>query len=155
MVCPPMSEGENPSLIQPVSDAAAPAPQSRKLVFARRATSAVALWSVGQIEQEIRAALRVFDTGDLPQLQHYRPPYGFKSVSVQRAAEHMGLRLVTWSVNPRDYANIDAVRLTRRILDRVRPGSIGLLHDARRSTVEALPELLRRLRGRGYRCVRL
>ena len=116
--------------------------------------AAVALWSVRQIEQEMRVGLHALSA--LPAQTHlYRPPYGFKSRTVQQAADHMGLELVNWSLNPKDYTDIDAAEITRRVLRAVRPGSIILLHDARSPTVEALPELLARLHGREYRCVRL
>ncbi len=114
----------------------------------------VATWSTSQVEQEIRGALAVLREY-APEPHHYRPPYGFKSRSVQRAADAMGMQLTTWSVNPKDYTEISTAEITRRVLSRVRPGSIILLHDSRPITVEALPALLKRLHGREFRCIRL
>ena len=115
---------------------------------------AVATWNTPQIEQEIRGALRAMQEV-LPEPRFYRPPYGFKSWSVQRAADRMGLQLTTWSVNPKDYTEIAPDEIGRRVLKGVRPGSIILLHDSRPYTAQALPELLKRLHGREFRCVRL
>lgn len=83
----------------------------------------------------------------------FRPPYGSVSRSVVAAARLAGLVTVRWDVDPHDYETPGAEVIRRRIVRRVKPGSIVLLHDDRRAleqTAVALDGALRELRERGY-----
>lgn len=90
----------------------------------------------------------------------YRPPIGLKSPSLARAARRLGLTVVAWSVHSRDSQIDDPGRIARRVLERVRPGDIVLMHDGhdrpgrhRPTCVPALALILAGLRERGLRCV--
>lgn len=86
----------------------------------------------------------------------FRPPYGSASRSVVLAARLAGLVTVRWDVDPHDYDTPGAETIERRLVRRVKPGSIVLLHDdraAREQTAVALDGALGRLRERGYRFV--
>jgi peptidoglycan/xylan/chitin deacetylase (PgdA/CDA1 family) len=71
--------------------------------------------------------------------------------------------MVGWDTSASDFATTNGPLVARRILDRVRPGSIIVLHDgidgnltADRSVLTvALPIILRGLQARGLRAVRL
>ena len=52
-----------------------------------------------------------------------------------------------------DWKGLSASEITRRVLDRVQPGSIVLFHNAAEHTPEALPEILDSLLADGYRVV--
>jgi peptidoglycan/xylan/chitin deacetylase (PgdA/CDA1 family) len=83
----------------------------------------------------------------------FRPPYGSASPAVVLAARLAGLVTVRWDVDPHDYETPGADVIRRRMIRRVKPGSIVLLHDERRAreeTVEALDGALGELRQRGY-----
>jgi peptidoglycan-N-acetylglucosamine deacetylase len=63
---------------------------------------------------------------------------------------------VRWDVDPRDYETPGAEAIERRLVQRVRPGSVVLLHDDRRAleqTAVALDGALGQLGARGYRFV--
>jgi peptidoglycan/xylan/chitin deacetylase (PgdA/CDA1 family) len=93
----------------------------------------------------------------------YRPPHGQHTpfMSYQLARKHM--TMVGWDTSASDFATTDGRLVARRILARVRPGSIIVLHDgidgnltADRSVLTvALPIILRGLRARGLRAVAL
>jgi peptidoglycan-N-acetylglucosamine deacetylase len=93
----------------------------------------------------------------------YRPPHGQHTpfMSYQLARKHM--TMVGWDTSATDFATTDGRVVARRILDRVRPGSIIVLHDgidgnltADRSVLTvALPIILRGLEARGLHAVRL
>ena len=86
----------------------------------------------------------------------FRPPEGSFSVSVVRAAQAQGERVVLWSVDPRDWAGIGTAEIVRNVLSSVRPGAIVILHDGggdRSATLRALPEIIRGIRKRGLRLV--
>jgi peptidoglycan-N-acetylglucosamine deacetylase len=86
----------------------------------------------------------------------FRPPYGSVSRSVVLAARLAGMFTVRWDVDPRDYETPGAEAIERRLVQRVRPGSVVLLHDDRRAleqTAVALDGALGQLGARGYRFV--
>jgi len=84
----------------------------------------------------------------------FRPPYGQKLLVLPWLLAQRGKLDVLWSVDSRDYMDPDPASIARRVLLRVRPGSIVLLHDSPR-TAAALPALLDGLLSRGYRLVRV
>lgn len=87
----------------------------------------------------------------------YRPPHGAYTLATLLGLRRAGLVGVHWSVEGRDWhARSTPESTVRRVLARVVPGAVVVLHDAgagARNTVPALPELLRALRERGYRLV--
>jgi len=90
----------------------------------------------------------------------YRPPIGLKSPPLARAAFRKRLTLVTWSLHSHDSRTADPARVSERVLHRVRPGDIVLMHDGhdlpgrhRLSGAQALPRILEGLREKGLECV--
>lgn len=82
-----------------------------------------------------------------------RPPYGATNRLVARRAVALGKTIKLWSVDPRDWTRPGKSVIARRVLAKVRPGSVILLHDGggnRSQTVAALPAILRTLKARGY-----
>jgi peptidoglycan/xylan/chitin deacetylase (PgdA/CDA1 family) len=86
-----------------------------------------------------------------------RPPGGGWSDHVVAIASSLGVRLVLWSVDPRDWApGATGKSVTRAVLGHVRAGSIVIMHDGggnRTATIRALPHIIRGIRRRGLRLV--
>jgi len=90
-------------------------------------------------------------TGVRPSL--FRCPYGEYDDHVIKAVNSLGMSAVQWDVDSLDWKGISADQITRRVLDRVQPGSIVLFHNAAEHTPEALPGILEALLADGYRVV--
>ena len=90
-------------------------------------------------------------TGVRPTL--FRCPYGEYDDHVIRAVNSLGMTAVQWDVDSLDWKGLSASEITRRVLDRVQPGSIVLFHNAAEHTPEALPDILDALLSEGYRVV--
>ena len=94
---------------------------------------------------------------------YWRPPHGFRDVSVMKLAAREGLTVVNWSVAPRDWTGIDKTEIRHRVLARADDGAIVLLHDgdspfyqaSRQATVDAVSLLIDSLREKGYHLVSL
>lgn len=90
-------------------------------------------------------------TGVRPTL--IRPPYGEYDDKVISAIRSIGMEPIQWDVDSLDWKEIPASQITRRVLDRVEPGSIVLFHNAALHTPEALPGILEKLIQDGYTIV--
>jgi len=65
-----------------------------------------------------------------------RPPFGARDFAVIDEARKNGYRVVMWSVPlPKDWEQPGDVKIARRVLDHVSPGSIIVLHDGNRGIV--------------------
>ena len=80
-----------------------------------------------------------------------RPPGGCCSEAVRQVAEAKGLAILSWSVDPRDWASHDRNSIEKNVLDKVSDGDIILLHDMSDSSVDAALDIIDRLSERGFR----
>ena len=85
----------------------------------------------------------------------FRPPYANSSPSLIAVARLVGMRTVTWDVDPRDWERADAGLIAERVLLGSFPGSVVLLHEGGKGTLAALPEIVLGLRRRGLALVTL
>lgn len=79
-----------------------------------------------------------------------RPPYGCWKDSLD---DKVNMIEVLWDVDPLDWATTDADVVTQRILKNVKEGSIILLHDASKSSVQAALTVIDALTEQGYEFV--
>lgn len=105
------------------------------------------------IATEIKACGEVIESilGRPPHL--FRPPGGEYDQDVAQAAEALGYKIVLWTDDPGDYASPGRDVIEQRTLDRVGNGGIILLHDGIQQTINILPDLIHKLKARGYRFV--
>ena len=89
----------------------------------------------------------------------FRPPGGSFDAAVLREAERQRMRVVTWSVDPRDWnSRVSSKQITHRVLGAVEAGSIVLMHDGggdQSATIHALPKIIRGIRRMGLHLVAL
>jgi peptidoglycan/xylan/chitin deacetylase (PgdA/CDA1 family) len=88
----------------------------------------------------------------------FRPPFGEWNQRLIGVARERSLPVVTWDVVSGDpSARTTAAGMIRTVVSRARPGSIVVFHINGRGwkTGEALPEIVRGLRARGFRFVQL
>jgi peptidoglycan/xylan/chitin deacetylase (PgdA/CDA1 family) len=88
----------------------------------------------------------------------FRPPDAKKLFALPLYLARTGRTTIMWDVEPESYPDVaaNAEGITAHVLERVRPGSIVLMHlmyDGRATCREALPLVIDGLRRRGYRVV--
>jgi peptidoglycan/xylan/chitin deacetylase (PgdA/CDA1 family) len=108
------------------------------------------------VEHELRATDRaiVRASGVVPTLA--RPPWGGRSPRNVRVFQRLRKRLVLWDVNSFDWKGKPARDVADRVLERARPGSIILMHEARdggQTTIDAVRMVVPALRARGFELV--
>ena len=85
-----------------------------------------------------------------------RPPCGAVGQQTLKAAERLGMSIVLWSVDTRDWEHKSAEAIIRTVREGVTGGDIILFHDfvsGEAHTLEALETLIPELIGEGYEFV--
>jgi peptidoglycan/xylan/chitin deacetylase (PgdA/CDA1 family) len=93
----------------------------------------------------------------------YRPPHGQHTPFIAHQLAERGMTMITWDVSAGDWATTDGQLVAQRVLAKVGPGSIILLHDGidgdvtsdRSVILTALPLIIQGLEQRGLQPVRL
>lgn len=90
-------------------------------------------------------------TGVRPTL--FRPPYGDYNNSVVGGARAAGMFTIQWNIDSLDWKDLTPEQMMERIMPKLTPGSIILLHNGGKYTPELLPTLLAALQDEGYTVV--
>lgn len=90
-------------------------------------------------------------TGKAPTL--FRPPYGDYNNAVVKAVKEQNMYCVQWDVDSLDWKDPTAQEMVDKIKNKVKPGSIILMHNGAKNTPEALPLIIDAVRELGYEFV--
>lgn len=82
-----------------------------------------------------------------------RPPGGCCSDALEQVAKARLLSILSWSVDPRDWATGDALAVEKAVLETIGDGDIVLLHDMSASSVQAALDIVDVLQKRGVELV--
>ena len=103
------------------------------------------------LEREIADTLALLPAGCRPAF--LRPPGGKSSDTVLEVARQADLGVLSWSVDPKDWACDDAGQIRCSVVQAVKDGDVILLHDMSDSSVEAAFEIIDALKQQGFRFV--
>ena len=116
------------------------------------------LYSKSYIKRQIESTSTLIEetVGLTP--SYFRPPIGIFTPSVLDAVSEGGMTTVVGEVYPRDPYKPGIDKIVKRVVNRIEPGSIIILHDGgtrgkidRSQTIAAVSIIIDRLRDRGYR----
>jgi peptidoglycan-N-acetylglucosamine deacetylase len=108
----------------------------------------------GRLEAEVGATSAAIQRATGAPVRCLRPPYAAVDAASAGRVRALGLRLVLWDVETKDWRTPGAGVIAGRVLGRVRSGDVVLLHDGggnRDQTVAALDRVLASLSARGFR----
>ena len=86
----------------------------------------------------------------------WRPPYGSQNSQLVSLARSLGFITIQWDVDTVDWSQPGTATIYQRAVDGAHNGAIILQHSGggpRQETLDALPEEISTLRGRGYKLV--
>lgn len=107
------------------------------------------LWPAKKITADLEACQKLIEIYQ-PHQKTMRPPYGVTNPNMAKAIKNMGLTSIGWSIRSYDTSIKDIAKIKQRILSRLKPGAIILLHDRLDYMPELLEELIPAIRERGY-----
>ena len=90
-------------------------------------------------------------TGACPVL--FRAPYGEYDNKLIQNLRGKGMYCIQWNIDSLDWKDPPADEMVDRILGKLCPGSIILMHNGATNTPEALPRLIKEIQAQGYRIV--
>lgn len=86
-----------------------------------------------------------------------RPPYGDVDERVVNSILKTDDKIIIWSIDTLDWSQKEKDNIVKNVLDNLRPGDILLMHSNgdKAATAEALPDVIKGIRERGYEIVTL
>ena len=83
----------------------------------------------------------------------FRAPYGEYNTLLVNTCKETGRFCIQWDVDSLDWKGLTADMIVKRVTEKVKNGSIILLHNGAQNTAEALPQMLCTLKNEGYEFV--
>lgn len=80
----------------------------------------------------------------------FRPPYGDYNDLLINTAKDLSLYTIQWDVDSLDWKDLSKQQITERVVTRVKNGSIVLFHNQGLHTHEALSDIIKNLKDKGY-----
>ena len=106
--------------------------------------------SKAQIIEELTSSKNVIESITGKPVTLFRPPFGDYDNLVIETAESLGLYTIQWDVDSLDWKDLSSSEITKRIVNKVKSGSIILCHNNALHTHEALSYVLSNLQEKGY-----
>ncbi len=110
-----------------------------------------------QITQELSCTQHIIYDLTGRRYGFFRPPKGLVNHNLAATARADGYQIILWSVSADHHEAKTPEEMAERVIRRIRPGSIILMHDGRFAVrwrdVAATPIIIRALKERGYRFV--
>ena len=109
--------------------------------------------SQNQVKAELTTSLETIEkiTGTRPSL--FRAPYGEYSDTVINTASDLSLYTIQWDVDTLDWKDLSASQIASRVLKSAKNGSIILMHNDGKNTVQSLSLIIEGLKNKGYKFV--
>ena len=92
-------------------------------------------------------------TGQKPDL--FRPPFGEYNNRLIKTSRQQEYHIVQWSIDSLDWKDVSAQYIVKRVLKKIGPGEIVLMHNNGQNTAQALKQLIPKIKEEGYEIVPL
>ena len=102
------------------------------------------------IKKELETSSAVIEEITKKKVSLFRPPYGDYNDLLIDTVNEMGLYAIQWDVDSLDWKNLLASEIEKRVVSKVKNGSIVLFHNQGLHTHQALPHIIRALKDKGY-----
>ncbi|MHB8278845.1 MAG: polysaccharide deacetylase family protein [Candidatus Humimicrobiaceae bacterium] len=113
----------------------------------------------GLLSKEIEKTKKIIQEITSKNSNFFRPPWGIVTPWLKKYLKIHNYKLVLWDVEAHDWRKTSSRIIVERVLEKVKPNSIILLHDGKETyhqsdrlqTVNALPLIINKLREKGYK----
>ena len=109
--------------------------------------------SVEKMRQEIKDANTKIEQLTGRKCNLFRAPYGDYNQNVVKVANEESQYTIQWDVDSLDWKDLTVESICDRVLTKIKNGSIILMHNDTKYTAQALPDLIKKLKDKGYAIV--
>lgn len=97
-------------------------------------------------ESQIKKELQQTDAILKQENKLFRPPFGVTNPTIAKVIKETGHLVIGWNVRSFDTVTKDPQTIAKRVLKKIKPGSIILMHDTQPQSLEALKIMLPKLK---------
>jgi len=110
-------------------------------------------YNANKITDELRKTDQLLEKFTSKKINFFRPPYGVTTPSIRRALKTTGHKVIGWNIRSLDGRIKNHDLIFNRIIKRVSPGGIVLLHDTAQHSVLVLEQFLQFLQQNNYEVI--
>ncbi|WP_316636036.1 polysaccharide deacetylase family protein [uncultured Flavobacterium sp.] len=110
-------------------------------------------YNAKKITEELQKTDILLEKFTSKKINFFRPPYGVTTPSIRRALQLTGHKVIGWSIRSLDGGTKNQNLIFNRIIKRVSPGGIVLLHDTGSHSVLVLEQFLQFLQQNNYEVI--
>ncbi|MEN2398431.1 polysaccharide deacetylase family protein [Flavobacterium sp. MC2016-06] len=107
-------------------------------------------YNASKIIKELQKTDLLLEKYTSKKINFFRPPYGVTTPSIKRALKITGHKVIGWNIRSLDGGTKNQELIFNRIIRRVSPGGIVLLHDTAPHSVLVLEQFLQFLQQNDY-----
>ncbi|WP_294610336.1 polysaccharide deacetylase family protein [uncultured Bacteroides sp.] len=113
------------------------------------------LYSLSRMKKDLQACQSALEQVTSQKIKLFRPPFGVTNPTIAKAVRILGYTPIGWNIRTFDTQHPSKEKVLQRIQNKLRPGSIILLHDRMPDSDLLLKEILNLIKEQGYTVVRL
>ncbi|PBJ12649.1 polysaccharide deacetylase family protein [Flavobacterium sp. ACN6] len=110
-------------------------------------------YTAKKITEEIQKTDALLEKFTSKKITFFRPPYGVTTPSIRRALKVTGHKTIGWNIRSLDGGTKNQELIFNRIIKRVSPGGIVLLHDTASHSVLVLEQFLQFLQQNNFEVI--
>lgn len=110
-------------------------------------------YTAKKITKELRRTDLLLEKFTSKKINFFRPPYGVTTPSIKRALQITDHKVIGWNIRSLDGGTKNQSLIFNRIIKRVSPGGIVLLHDTASHSVLVLEQFLQFLQQNNYKVI--
>ena len=104
--------------------------------------SFIDLFPTGKIKEELELTENTIKRIIQKKVSLFRPPYGITNPNIRDAVNQMGYTTIGWNVRSLDTVIKNNDTIFRRIVKRIKPGSVILMHDTDQRVLEVVGKII-------------
>lgn len=105
----------------------------------------------GAIKNELETCMSKITSITGKDIKVFRPPFGSYNNTLISTASSLGLKTIQWDVDSLDWKGLSAGEVVKRVIGRVKNGSIILMHNNADNVLESTRLTLDWLKNKGYK----
>jgi peptidoglycan/xylan/chitin deacetylase (PgdA/CDA1 family) len=107
------------------------------------------VWTTKKVTEDFATCQKLIESYQA-NTKFFRPPYGVTNPNIAKAIKALELQSIGWNVRSYDTSIKEVEKIKQRIISKLKPGAIILLHDRLDFMPELLDSLVPAIKEKGY-----